>query len=273
MRGMKFKTKTADVGCQTEHERRGTLVEVPAAPALSERPKSVGRSRWFMALILSGGSMCVGQGQAELNRRLDLALEKKEDTTSRVVDASYIFHTGDKIRFRLRSAINGYLYVMNQGSSGNWSQLFPRNELAQSRKVSPGHDYVVPATGAGWFQVTGPAGYDEVYFLISPIDLGKSMPAANQTAAEPADTAEPAAFSTATPRCDDELFRARGECLDSNAGPKPLKKEEAVPDRFAKVPLEASRDLIVVNSPKEISVSSTGPFDGPTIFRFRIAHK
>ncbi len=231
------------------------------------------RSHRLLIPILFSGSICVGQGQAELNRRLDLTLEKKENATSRVVSASYVFHADDKIRFRLRSAINGYLYVMNRGSSGNWSQLFPRNELTQSRKVSSGHEYVIPATGAGWFQVAGPAGDDEVYFLISPIDLGKSLPASTQPGTEPANTADPAAFSTATPRCDDELFRARGECLDSNAGLKPLQKEETVPDRFGKMPLEASRDLIVVDSPKDISVSSTDPFDGPSIFRFRIAHK
>jgi len=34
-----------------------------------------------------------------------------------------------------------------------------------------------------------------------------------------------------------------------------------------------SRDLIVVDNAKDTSVSSTEPFEGPSIYRFRIAHK
>jgi hypothetical protein len=219
--------------------------------------------------------LLAGQSQAEVNRRLDLVLEKKEAKGVKAVSAEFVFATGDKIRFRFRSAVNGYLYVMDQGSSGKWTQLYPRDELTQSRRVAAGKDYLVPASGTGWFQVTGPAGYDNVYFLISPMDLGKTLPAASRPLADDSDAqaAAAAAFATATPRCDDELFRARGECLDTNAGLKPFGKDEKLPDKLSQLPAQTSRDLIVVDNANDTAVSSTEPFEAPSIFRFRIAHK
>lgn len=211
------------------------------------------------------------QAQAEVNHRIDLVLEKKEGTSVRTVEPNYVFSAGDKLRFRLKSAVNGYLYVMNQGSSGTWQQLFPRDGLSQSRNVAAGKEYLIPASGSSWFQVTGPPGYDNVYFLISPVDLGKSPQGSNpQQASSEADAA---AFATATPRCDDELFRARGECLDTHAGLKPLEKGESLPGQFSKFPVMTSRDLIVVDNASDTSVSSTEPFEGPSVYRFRIAHK
>ena len=215
---------------------------------------------------------CRAQAQAELNHRIDLVLEKKEGTSFRTVDPNYVFSTGDKIRFRLKSAVNGYLYVMDQGSSGVWQQLFPRDELTQSRRVASGKQYLVPASGSGWFQVTGPSGYDNVYFLISPVDLGKSLSSSRQEQQAPNEDPA-AAFATATPRCDDELFRTHGECLDTHAGLKPINKGESLPGKLSQYSVMTSRDLIVVDNSKDTSVSSTEPFEGPSIYRFRIAHK
>lgn len=226
-------------------------------------------------LLLTGTFLCSGQNQAEVNRRLDLILEKKDTNGVRAVNAAFVFAAGDKIRFRFRSAVNGYLYVMDQGSSGSWRQLYPRDELTQSRRVAAGKDYLVPASGSGWFEVSGPAGYDNVYFLISPMDLGKTLPAASHPSPDDSHSQPDAAaaFATATPRCDDELFRTHGECLDTNAGPKPLDKNEALPDKLGQLPAQTSRDLIVVDNSKDTSISSTEPFEEPSIFRFRIAHK
>jgi len=214
----------------------------------------------------------IAQPPAEVNRRVDLLLEKKEGTSVRTVDPNYVFSTGDRIRFRLKSAVNGYLYVMNQGSSGSWQQLFPRDELTQSRRVTNSKQYLVPASGSGWFLVAGPPGYDNVYFLISPVDLGKS-PSGSGAQQPSSAEADAAAFATATPRCDDELFRARGECLDKHAGLKPLDRGESLPDKFSQFSAMTSRDLIIVDNAKDTSISSTEPFEGPSIYRFRIAHK
>jgi hypothetical protein len=223
----------------------------------------------FLTAIAFGN----GQGQAEVNHRIDLVLEQKLGSSVRTVDPNYVFSTGAKVRFRLKSAVNGFLYVMDQGSSGKWQQLFPRDELAQSREVGAGKNYLIPASGAGWFQVSGPPGYDNVYFLVSPMDLGKTLPNGGHQENSSTAAADAAAFATATPRCDDELFRTHGECLDAHAGLKPIEKGESLPDRLPAMQGATSRDLIIVDNSKDTSISSTAPFDGPAIYRFRIAHK
>jgi hypothetical protein len=224
-------------------------------------------------VFLAAVSFGRGQGQAEVNHRIDLLLEQKEGPGIRTVDPNYVFSAGAKIRFRLKSAVNGFLYVMDQGSSGAWQQLFPRDELAQSREVSAGKNYVIPASGSGWFQVSGPPGYDNVYFLVSPMDLGKTLPNGGHQEISSSAAADAAAFAAATPRCDDELFRTHGECLDTHAGLKPIEKGEALPDRLPPLQGATSRDLIIVDNSKDTSISSTEPFDGPAVYRFRIAHK
>lgn len=229
------------------------------------------RTGLAVAVAITAPLLAQAQGQAELNHRIDLILEKKEGSQVRIVDPTYVFSDGDKLRFRLKSAVKGFLYVMDQGSSGSWQQLFPRDELTQSREVIAGKDYIVPASGSGWFAVTGPAGYDNIYFLVSPIDLGRKLPGAS--APHESSEADAAALASATPRCNDEMFRMKGECLDTNAGLKPMDKGEVLPDRLPQVQTVTSRDLIIVGSEKDTSISSTQPFDAPAVYRFRIAHK
>ncbi len=218
------------------------------------------------------------QTRAKLNRRYDLILEKKDGSAVRVMDPAHIFDGGDLIRFRLRPGVNGYLYVLNHGSSGKYEQLFPRAGESGDREVQAGHEYVIPDSDSGWFRIQGPPGYETVYLLISPLDLGKSLfPHAREEQDRPEvhtqqSDADAKAFESATPRCDDELFRTRGECLDSKAGLKPVQPGETLPLNVPQV-ASGSRDLVVVKPSNDTSVSSTEPFDAPVVYHFRIAHK
>jgi hypothetical protein len=234
------------------------------------------RPRFLFAAGIPVILIALAQTPMEVNRRMDLVLEQKKGESVQVMDPTHVFNDGNLIRFRLRSAVDGYLYVINQGSSRKIEQLFPRDELRQSRQIIMGKDYLVPASGNGWFAVKDPPGYETVYFLISPIDLGDSLPdPASQAGVSPpvqADSESPA-FATATPRCDDDLFKARGECLDSGAGVKPMQKGESLPDKLPHLPASTSRDLVIVKDSKDTSISSTQPFDGPAVYRFKIAHR
>jgi len=49
------------------------------------------------------------------------------------------------------------------------------------------------------------------------------------------------------PRCNDEVFKARGECVDSGAGPKALAPGEALPRDLTEAANGASRDLKFTN--------------------------
>src|SRR2546426_421757 len=52
-------------------------------------------------------------------------LQRLPDGTEAPVDLDSSFQSGDRIRISFESNMKGYLYVVHQGSSGNWSVLFP----------------------------------------------------------------------------------------------------------------------------------------------------
>jgi len=209
---------------------------------------------------------------------VDLSVEQKTSDSVSIRDPAHVFARGDLVRFHVKSQVNGFLYVINQASSGKFQYLSPSGEAGANRRLTAGKDRLLPDPETGWFKIEDPPGYDTVYFLISPVDLGKSLAeiepgdlTSQQRTDKTHDDAAP--FSTATPRCDDELFRARGECLDSQAGVKPLQRDESLPKMLPHVPASSSRDLITVKDSKDISISSSEPFDSPSIYRLRIAHK
>ena len=45
------------------------------------------------------------------------------------VGSGTVFHAGDRIRLAVEANDDGYLYVVNQGSSGTWKLLFPSAEI------------------------------------------------------------------------------------------------------------------------------------------------
>ena len=54
---------------------------------------------------------------------------KKTGDEAIEVDAETVFHAGDRIRIAVEANDDGYLYVVNQGSSGTWKLLFPSPEV------------------------------------------------------------------------------------------------------------------------------------------------
>jgi len=44
-------------------------------------------------------------------------------------DADAVFHAGDRIRLAVETNDDGYLYIVNRGSSGTWKVLFPSAEI------------------------------------------------------------------------------------------------------------------------------------------------
>jgi hypothetical protein len=61
------------------------------------------------------------------------------------VDPDMVFRSGDRIRLRIQVNDTGYLYIVTQGSSGNWRVLFPSAEHDDgSNKVTRGRSYDIP---------------------------------------------------------------------------------------------------------------------------------
>src|SRR5271163_4568879 len=117
---------------------------------------------------------------------MEIVLEKKTGDIVQAMDAGHVFQTGDILRFRLRPAFDGFLYVTDLGSSGKSSLLFPRQETGSDNRIDHSREYVVPATPDGWFEVSGPVGYETIYFVMSPVALaGAAVPSAAAAAPTP----------------------------------------------------------------------------------------
>ncbi len=200
--------------------------------------------------------------------RIEIALERQEGTTWRTVDPGLVFNTGDRVRFRFRANFDGYLYVMDQATSGKYETLFPREDTGEQNSVEAGKEYVVPAT-QGWFRIVGPPGYDVLYWLVTPISLG-SQPKYRPLPPPPKSGPVPPRL---TPRCDDTIFKARGECIDSAAGPKSVPPAEKLPENLSAVPGASSRELMFIREQNSSVVASPAPLSGPAIYEFRLAHR
>ena len=194
---------------------------------------------------------------------LDITVELKVNGKAEAVTPSHVFKTGDTIRMRLKSHVAAYLYVMNQGSSGKFETVFPAAETGSDNRVRTDGEYLVPAVDDGWFEVQGPPGFDVLYFLLSPTELAK--PAVQNFTA-------PASPGSLKPRCNDKVFKARGECVDDSAGPAALPEGKALPPALVPMAGSASRDILFKKQ-SDGTVSVAGASSAPVIYTFRLAHQ
>lgn len=203
-------------------------------------------------------------------KRIEIIVERSERGQPRRVDPSQVFETGDLVRFRFRASFNGYLYVMNHATSGSFVLLFPKEETGTMNRIEAGREYLVPMTENGWFRLEGPPGYEVVYWLVSPVRLseGRASLAVPKVPA-PAPHLNP----SITPRCDDTIFRARGECIDHAAGLKPLEKNAALPENLTGFSGAASRELTFVKSNKSAAIAVQDDSEEPFIYTLRLAHR
>ena len=77
--------------------------------------------------------------------RMEMMLERLDGDTWRAIDPGLVLAQGDRVRFKFRTNFDGYLYVMNQSTSGKYEQLFPArgDRAGQPDRGQPG----VPGAG------------------------------------------------------------------------------------------------------------------------------
>src|SRR5258708_30345332 len=157
---------------------------------------------------------------------------------------------------------------MNDSTSRHYELMFPRSDTGLDNKIDANKDYLVPAS-QGWFKVSGPAGQDVVYWMVSPVDLGHQyMPLPPPPKPGPLQL---------KPRCDDTIFKARGDCIDTSAGVKPVKPGETLPENLGSVASATPRELLFIQEngqAKEIvTVSSPVPLTRPLVYELRVSHR
>ena len=234
-------------------------------------------------LLLLSALVCLGAAEAPAKTQwMDIILERQQASIWTAVDPGLVLTQGDVIRFRFRSNFDGYLYVTNRGSSGTEMLLFPRDETGQANRIQAGKDYLVPATETH-FRVSGPAGYDSIYWLVSPVSLAvglpmpkmpeSNLPPPRQPDSIPTGNVQPERLAILTPRCDPGQLRARGFCIDSEAGVRNVENPAKAPAKIAQTPDLQPRDLTMIQSKNKTRISTGGALGGPVVYEFRLAHK
>jgi hypothetical protein len=178
---------------------------------------------------------------------MEVVLERLEQGAWKVIEPSLVLEKNDRVRFRFRANFAGFLYVTNRSTSHTTTLLFPRQDTGPDNRILPNREYLVPAT-RGAFRVEGPEGYDIVAWTVSPVELGRPEPPSPPAELPP----------NMIPRCDDTVFRARGKCVDTAAGPQ-AKNEDS--------------DLTFIRGRESSVISSPGPLKAPIVYEFRLAHR
>lgn len=204
---------------------------------------------------------------AQPPRRIEVVLEQWSGLGWKAIDPGRVLRQGDRVRFRFTSDFDGYLYVTNLGTSGRYELLFPTADTGSENRVEANKSYLVPATQAQ-FVVSGPPGHDISYWMISPRPMNPSdlLPASGAPAAP---RVPPHRMK---PRCDDSLFRARGECIDSSAGLRSIPNDQALPESWSKLNRANSRELFFMRNSETQVITAPATTEGPVIYEFRIAH-
>lgn len=225
-----------------------------------------------LTLCVLSGAGCFGFLFAQ-TPQTQITVERQVKGGAQVTSPQHVFHSGDLVRFRFKSSFDGYLYVMDQSTSGKYLVLFPAKDAPDTNRIEREREYLIPATSDAWFRVDNPPGYETIYFVISSGRLEKAATANPQNPVQPLSAAPPSAPAELLPRCDDAVFRARGECVDVLAGPRPLGKDDAVPSQLPAVPPASPRDITVINKQDVSVVAPASGADGPLIYQFRLAHR
>jgi len=104
------------------------------------------------------------------------------------VDQDSTFRSGDRIRLMADTNTAGYLYVVMQGSSGNWRLLFPSADVdGGNNRIEKGTSQQIPPGDKGQFVFDEQSGTEKLFLVLSrrpETDLDKLIYAINGTSSQ-----------------------------------------------------------------------------------------
>lgn len=109
--------------------------------------------------------------EKSLNTGVQYWIDLRRDGRQLKVTNKFNFKSGDRIKFHVKSNINGYAYILlKSGSRGEQSVLFPDKAVNDNNKVASGKEYILPERGYLTFDDN--PGLEKVSLVLSrmPID-------------------------------------------------------------------------------------------------------
>jgi hypothetical protein len=139
--------------------------------------------------------------QEQIGLRYALLLRDSDNHYGEVSPTS-TFHNGDHLRLSIMANQPGYLYVIQKGSTGNWSSIFPGASKTATtgeevNKIEAGKVYEIP-NGKGFFRFDQHPGEEKLFLVLSRDRISdldstiRSLKDPNHPAAAPANPEEPA---------------------------------------------------------------------------------
>ena len=154
----------------------------PAVPAPESKPAAAAPApaepAGVAAANASAKRMYADAGSHALGLKYGILRQTPDGGESEVDPAGTTFHSGDKIRFTFESNGDGYLYLVQEGSSGKWTVLFPNPDINGGvNAVKRLQKYTIPSRG--WFVFNEIPGIDRAFVFLSrePLD---QLPGFNQ---------------------------------------------------------------------------------------------
>ncbi len=167
-------------------------------------------------------------------------------------DADAVFHAGDRIRLAVETNDDGYLYVVNRGSSGTWKVLFPSAEIKEGdNRIQRRVRFEIPSGYT--FTFDEQPGEEKLFIVLSrqpEPDLEGLIYSLGQKSSAPAEAQKPKMLLASAAFSDDMIGKLRNAYArdlivekvdDEQAGPK---KEKAV---YAVNPTGAADSRVVAD--------------------------
>ena len=239
-------------------------------PGKDSNTKPPARSSEVAQLVMTNGYGAAPKLVRSAENRIGLrcsVMLRNADKAYAEVEPDSIFHSGDHIRLSFLANTPGYFYVIQQGSTGSWSPIFPpANAAADANKVSAGESQVVPS-GTRAFLFDEHPGDEKLYVILSrtPIaDIDRAVDnlrtSKSSPTEKPASDADSGQALEAVNRIPDE-FVQRLASRDLS-----LVDEEKV-DQSAKKDVQGEKAIYVVSKS-----SAPGP-DGQVVLSLDLRHQ
>ena len=123
-----------------------------------------------MAIVLSGCARAVGVRYGVNLERPGAAIDY----------ATLGFQSGDRFRLLLQPEQDCYVYLLHQGSNGEWSMLFPLAEVQRGENFLR-EDCWVEIPSEGWYRLDAQPGMERMYVLACRKAIGEAEQMRNLT--------------------------------------------------------------------------------------------
>jgi hypothetical protein len=156
--------------------------DVEAKPAVAKQPKrapvrtsaTANAGGTSSAMATTPPETPVPASVSHLGVRYNVLLIDSSSGSEQPVDPSRLFHDSDCLALSVQSNYDGYLYVLDRGSSGKWDVLLPSMDMADESNFVKART-TVKAPAQYCFSLSNPPGVEHLYLVLarSPQDISQ----------------------------------------------------------------------------------------------------